>query len=421
MLPRQAPARANWLLDNGVRPPHTSRAITHEPTFINIRRGGFSLNLDLSSLTPRRDERSAEEMLVYKIIEDPDFSLMARWKPGHAAWSGGYVREDIDLPEGTDFFAQKFFAEKLRFEAAKNGALPPPPRFRFMQQSALRDFDKMAKAENEEAHTGERDRLLRCKIEHNIPDVATTEKEEKALRKIKLQTLEDAGILSFSNDAIKTLLKIEMDGILANGDDADFDGKLISDIVSVYSGDIDEEYWNLPSTMEVLMNNKHQEAIEKWIPSPSATMHQDLGHGHELEETEETFDEIYEEFLRKEENLGEGEMMFSNLHKLGQPGFDAEDDEIPEREPGFYSNILSDMSSFTSSSASDEDETDDIEEDENSDVKHDTPPSSTTKANSEDGQTTDEDLLCVDTSCGAFEENGHEHKSGPRRDSGYKG
>jgi hypothetical protein len=389
-------------------PPKPTLAVVHKSLPLSARRGVAPPCMnDLTSFTPRCDHRFAETLFFHKVIEDPDFTLNIELDPSKAAWGSTFIHQDIDIPECSDFFAQEYLAESIEFMFTKEKKLPPPGRLVSMKSAALKKFDEIWKAEVAEAATTETDRVLRCMIEHNVDKVARTERKQKALRKISLQSLIAAGMpkLSYTHEKqIQEIITTEIQKVLKGETLSAFQeqDRFISDLISLYSDDLTLSYWTRPSTLNTVMNDKHRKKITDWIPPPSTTIHNILAHGDPLEELSEDFYATLANFSSKEwtgaiaprpshtrdefygitwPKAAEGDTMLDWTVFLGEVTGEKEGEmggKLPEREEGFYSNMsgLSDVSLETSSAGSESekdaygDEGDGDEEEESLDTSY---------------------------------------------------
>ncbi|CAO2655495.1 Nn.00g042980.m01.CDS01 [Neocucurbitaria sp. VM-36] len=251
--------------------PRHSKPAVHPLTTSTLteRRGLNNLTLDnLQSLnTVSKDHDYI--LFAHKLRENPDLPI-APWWHAEATDRRSWLDAGLKLCEDSagGFFVHEVFLKKVFHEYNNCRALPHAGKLRTIRASAAAEAKKMMKVESEAAIEAEPNRLLQCKIEHLIPEVATTEKQLKALRLIALQALDAVEVLKFSDSAVVTLLKAEMQRIMNNKDQTvDLEENRICDIISEYSDDIDEDYWSEQSVLDVICNERKREKIMLWISS----------------------------------------------------------------------------------------------------------------------------------------------------------
>ena len=345
----------------------------HKHTTLTSRRGLSDLVLDnLPSLAAGIEEYDYI-LLAHKVRENPDFPVAPIW---HAEYDSqrSWLDTALELREEVTgaFFAHEIFLKKVLQELNGSGVFPHPGMLRSLRVSAKAEAKKMIKAESELAMTGEAMRLLRCKVEHLIPQVATTKDCLKALRLIKLETLDAANVMELSDSAIVSLLIAETHLIMDDEDQiADFETDCICDIISEYSDDVDEHYWNDESVLQVICNESKRKIISDWIFSvePSNIIHfelyiDDRNYCGPLEPDDDTEETIKKEIKAKvaEEGVYEFPKILFDRDADDNIVLPLDDGYLVERSEGFYTNLsgltgISSVSS-TSSSGNDRDQAD---------------------------------------------------------------
>jgi hypothetical protein len=126
----------------------------------------------------------------------------------------------------------------------------------------------MMQAEADIAASIEPGRLLQIKIEDLIPDVANTEEEKKALRKVSLKDMNIPRILNYRKRNVILLLKAKMHTIIHNGKHiADADDICICDIISQYSDDEGEHHFNDASALKNIFPQRKRNIVLRWTSS----------------------------------------------------------------------------------------------------------------------------------------------------------
>ncbi|KAJ4371103.1 hypothetical protein N0V83_004319 [Neocucurbitaria cava] len=338
------------------------------------RRGLTNLVLkDLTQLNGSAEEYDYS-LLAYKILENPDFPVAPFWHAEYAS-QRSWLDIALELPEdsASGFFAHEIFLQKVLNELNSFGVLPHAGKLRVLRASAVAQAKKMMKAEAEVAFAEESKRLLRCKIEHLIPEVGHSAKELKAIRMIALEGLDDANVLELSDSAIVTLLTAEMEKVMKDEDQmTDLEAQRVCDVISEYSDDIDEDYWNEQSVLDVVCNERKRGQINDWIVSieHSNIVHfelysDDRNYCGPLEPYDEDEMRILLEIKLKTEaeNNYEGPKIMFHHDDDGNILLPLDDGYELERSEGHYTN----MSGFSGILLStDEDDEDDQKEAEDS-------------------------------------------------------
>ncbi|KAF1845000.1 uncharacterized protein K460DRAFT_405280 [Cucurbitaria berberidis CBS 394.84] len=352
---------------------------------LNFSKPRFHLSYTSATLTSRRGleelvlkdlptlgagiEQHDYTLLNHKIREDPDFPVAPFWHEEYASqrsWRDTTLQLSEDKAGG--FFVHEVFLKKLLHELNGSGVFPHAGKLRTLRTSAIVEAKKIMKAEAEMATAEESKRLLRCKIECLVHQVADTEEHLKAVRLIKLETLEAGNVLELSDHAIVTLLATEMRLTMDDKTSAaDVETDCICDIISEYSDDVDENYWNKQSVLDVVCNERKRETIANWISSIqlSTFVHcelyiDDRNYCGPLEPTDDTEEDVMEEIQRltEEEGVYEYPKILFNHDQDGNIILPLADGYSMERSEGYYTNMsgLSSLSSSNSSSSADEED-----------------------------------------------------------------
>jgi hypothetical protein len=310
------------------------------------------------AIPSKKPDEPAEHNLAFlreRVIEDPDFCIIPIWHGDSVAQRArlDYISQ---LPEDSErgFFDYAILAGKMLDEFKKFGGLSPAtslPRWRYL---ALKELRRVMDKEVDEAERCELNRLLRIKIEHLIPTTRIP-KQTEALRSIELEFLKDAGVLGLSNEDVKDLLWTETRNRMRKSHNTmDPDQDYICDLISEYSKDTPLEYFLKPETIASDCNEVKLASITNWagnIESPRyihANLHNKYGRPEPDHDCAELiWAEIYmkSKYARPRLNLKE-------FAGRSNPALPPVEDFPDARSEGHYTNMLSDLSAGSLSSAS---------------------------------------------------------------------
>ncbi|KAH7082894.1 hypothetical protein BKA63DRAFT_561088 [Paraphoma chrysanthemicola] len=184
-------------------------------------------------------------LFCHKRRENPDFPLISVWNKDHVV-----QRERLDFIQqltedvSEDIFTHETFVRNVWDEMCSTKTGPHLQRLHEMRTEAAAESFAMIKQEYLSAQISERKRLLRVKIEPLLCKVGGTLKKNKAIRDIPLDVLQAARITTLSTlEAVKILRVAEMmKAMQAATAGADFKKEHISDLISHYSEDVNEDY-----------------------------------------------------------------------------------------------------------------------------------------------------------------------------------
>jgi len=252
-------------------PTHSSPVKLHTADQMS-RHNKFNLFLD--DFPAGRVAEKDYSLLAAKLLENPDFSVVPPW---HEEFSllRPWFNVALELPEDyldSDIFAHEIFLRKVFPLVNKHKGAPPPKRLRAAIHAASGDApleaEKMMQAELNAAALLEPGRLLQVKIEDLIPDVAKTEEEHKALRKISLKELNIPRILESDDRSVILLLQAKMRAIMRNSKHvADVDDTCICDIISEYSDDEGEHHFNDAAALKNIFPQRKRDIVLGWVSS----------------------------------------------------------------------------------------------------------------------------------------------------------
>ncbi|KAI4925256.1 hypothetical protein J4E85_007133 [Alternaria conjuncta] len=254
-------------------------------------------NLFLDDFPAGRVAEKDYSLLAAKLLENPDFPVVPPWHEEFyllRPWFNVALELSEDYPD-SDIFAHEILLRKVFPVVNKYKGAPPAKRLRAAIHAARRDAppeaEKMMQAELNAAALLEPGRLLQVKIEDLIPDVAKTEEEHKALRKISLKELNIPRILESDDRSVILLLQAKMRAILRNSKHvADVDDTCICDIISEYSDDEGEHHFNGPVALKNIFPERKRNIVLGWASSIETP----VIHYVKLSEAEETYCESLE-------------------------------------------------------------------------------------------------------------------------------
>ncbi|KAH7093403.1 hypothetical protein FB567DRAFT_609902 [Paraphoma chrysanthemicola] len=227
------------------------------PSFIErlaSRRGqpGMVLNDIFNSKTNNEEQNFA--LFCHKPRENPDFPLIPVWNKDHVV-----QRERLDFIQqltedaSEDIFTHETFVSMVWNEMCSTKSAPHPERLLELRNEAAAESFSMIKQEYLSARISERQRLLRVKIEPLLPKVGGTLKKDMAIQTVKILRAE---MMRSMQDA-------------AAG--ADLKKEYISDLISNYSEDVDEDYCMKPEVIDALCNEHKRESIKAWALKTDAS------------------------------------------------------------------------------------------------------------------------------------------------------
>lgn len=205
----------------------TNRIMTWTPTIATCR---TQESVRLENFAPLKVNVQDHDLILlnHRIREDSDFPTAPFWHAEYEtqrAWLDKLLSMKED--SATDYFAHAIFLKKLLREWNLTGSLPHAGKLRTILTSAITEANKLMKAGANFSPADELKRILRVKIAHIIPGIATTDEQMEAVRCIKLESLSSAGILQTSDLEVAAIISNKMRQVL---DDED------------HSVDLDEDY-----------------------------------------------------------------------------------------------------------------------------------------------------------------------------------
>jgi len=274
-------------------PTHSSPVKLHIADRMN-RRNKFDLFLD--DFPTGRVAEKDYSLLAAKLLENPDFPVVPPWHEEFYLLRP-WFNVALELPEDpdSDIFAHEILLRKVFPLVNKHKGAPPAKKLRAAIEAASRasppEAEKMMQAEVNAAALLEPGRLLQVKIKDFIPDVAMTEDERKALRKISLQELNIPRILESDDGSVILLLQAKMRAIMRNSKHvADVDDTCICDIISEYSDDEGEHHFNDPVALNNIFPQRKRNIVLGWASSIETP----VIHYVKLSEAKETYCEPLE-------------------------------------------------------------------------------------------------------------------------------
>ncbi|CAA9956685.1 hypothetical protein PTMSG1_00293 [Pyrenophora teres f. maculata] len=154
-------------------------------------------------------------LLAKKIIENPDFPVVAPWHQEYATLQPWYgIALGLSGDRSGDIFTHEVVLKKVFLDFNKRMEAPCEGKLRMIRQNAGNDTRRMMQVEAAAVVLEESHRLLQVKSEELIPKVAKTDEQLKALRMIELKSLDIAKILDSSNEDVAALPKVEMKKVL---------------------------------------------------------------------------------------------------------------------------------------------------------------------------------------------------------------
>ncbi|KAI4710648.1 hypothetical protein J4E89_004236 [Alternaria sp. Ai002NY15] len=231
-------------------------------------------NLFLDDFPAGRVAEKDYSLLAAKLLENPDFPVVPPWHEEFYLLRP-WFNVALELPEDyldSDIFAHEILLRKVFPLVNKHKGAPPVKRLRAAIHAASGDApleaEKMIQAELNAAALLEPGRLLQVKIEDLIPDVAKTEEERKALRKISLKELNIPRILESDDRSVILLLQAKMRAIMRNSKHvADVDDTCICDIISEYSDDEGEHHFNDAAALKNIFPQRKRDIVLGWVSS----------------------------------------------------------------------------------------------------------------------------------------------------------
>jgi hypothetical protein len=243
------------------------------------------LGLFLNDFPAGRVSEKDLSLLAAKLLENPDFAVVPPWHEEFATLRP-WFNVALELLEdcNSNIFAHEILLNKVFHWFNKHIMAPSTHKLRAFRWNATKEAQKMMQAEVDVAVSLELGRLLQIKIEDLIPDVANTEEEKKALRKVSLKDMNIPRILNYRERSVILLLKAKMHTIMRNSKHiADIDDTCICDIISQYSDDEGEHHFNDASALKNIFPQRKRNIVLRWASSigTSTVHHVKLSVAHE--------------------------------------------------------------------------------------------------------------------------------------------
>ncbi|KAE8840010.1 hypothetical protein HRS9122_06615 [Pyrenophora teres f. teres] len=184
-------------------------------------------------------------LLAKKIIENPDFPVVASWHQEFATLQPWYdIALGLSEDRSGDIFTHEVILKKVFPDFNKPMEAPCEGKLRMIRQNAGNDTRKMMQVEAAAVVLEESHRLLQVKSEELIPKVAKTDEQLKALRMIELKSLDIAKILDSSNEDVAAVPQVEM---------------------KKYSDDKPDDHFDDAPARESLFSKRSRNVVESWL------------------------------------------------------------------------------------------------------------------------------------------------------------
>ncbi|KAL7770352.1 hypothetical protein CFE70_000285 [Pyrenophora teres f. teres 0-1] len=190
-------------------------------------------------------------LLAKKIIENPDFPVVASWHQEFATLQPWYdIALGLSEDRSGDIFTHEVILKKVFPDFNKPMEAPCEGKLRMIRQNAGNDTRKMMQVEAAAVVLEESHRLLQVKSEELIPKVAKTDEQLKALRMIELKSLDIAKILDSSNEDVAAVPQVEMKKVPKE---------------QQYSDDKPDDHFDDAPARESLFSKRSRNVVESWL------------------------------------------------------------------------------------------------------------------------------------------------------------